>query len=404
MATATPAAHAHTLSYNDQAALFASAEAQGIELAEALEQIDATYDDLVYRNTETRKWDGPQPKSLQDFDQSANGIPFVSFFTGCGGMDLGFESVGFEHTASFEFDERFCKTLRRNRPAWRVFGPPRFAGDVSDVGEVIADLEGVVPPGFEGVFVGGPPCQPFSIAASQRFSKNGGSYKRIGFDHAIEGGLLFDYAQIIEHFMPACFVIENVPGLRELDRGQQLRRVIGQLASAGYRVEEPAVINAAHFGVPQYRERLFVVGTRTNRRFEFPRGSDEVVGCGSVLPRRQGDAQNTETRVHKLASVRRYCTLDYGQREHLGRVDRLNPCAPSKTVIAGGVNGGGRSHLHPEIPRTLSVRECARLQTFPDDYVFVGPTARQFTQVGNAVPPVLAAHVAAAVAATVFGV
>ena len=89
----------------------------------------------------------------------------------------------------------------------------------------------------------------------------------------------------------------------------------------------------------------------------------------------------------------RYLTLDYGARDHLGRVDRLDPSLPAKTVIAGG-SGGGRSHLHPEIPRTLSVRECARLQSFPDDYVFVGPTARQFTQVGNAVPPVLAARLA----------
>jgi DNA (cytosine-5)-methyltransferase 1 len=83
-------------------------------------------------------------------------------------------------------------------------------------------------------------------------------------------------------------------------------------------------------------------------------------------------------------------------------VDRLDPKLPSKTVIAGGTAGGGRSHLHPEIPRTLSVRECARLQTFPDDYVFVGASARQFTQVGNAVPPVLAAHVGKAIAEAFF--
>jgi DNA (cytosine-5)-methyltransferase 1 len=86
--------------------------------------------------------------------------------------------------------------------------------------------------------------------------------------------------------------------------------------------------------------------------------------------------------------------LNYGQRDQLGRVDRLNPFLPSKTVIAGGTKGGGRSHLHPYSPRTLSVRESARLQTFPDNYVFVGPSARQFTQVGNAVPPLLAYRIA----------
>ena len=94
--------------------------------------------------------------------------------------------------------------------------------------------------------------------------------------------------------------------------------------------------------------------------------------------------------MHKADSVLRYMILSPGQRDHLGRVDRLDPDKPSKTVIAGGVKGGGRSHLHPFIPRTISVRECARLQTFPDNYTFTGTTARQFTQVGNAVPPMLA--------------
>jgi DNA (cytosine-5)-methyltransferase 1 len=89
--------------------------------------------------------------------------------------------------------------------------------------------------------------------------------------------------------------------------------------------------------------------------------------------------------------------LDYGQRDKLGRVDRLDPSSPSKTVIAGGISGGGRSHLHPYIPRTLSVRESARIQTFPDEYEFLGPVARQFTQVGNAVPPVLATQIASAI-------
>jgi DNA (cytosine-5)-methyltransferase 1 len=89
--------------------------------------------------------------------------------------------------------------------------------------------------------------------------------------------------------------------------------------------------------------------------------------------------------------------LDYGSRDQLERVDRLDPSHPSKTVIAGGSAGGGRSHLHPYIPRTLSVRESARIQTFPDDYVFLGPVARQFTQVGNAVPPVLGAQLGHAI-------
>lgn len=315
---------------------------------------------------------------------------------------MGFETAGYEHKAAFEFNELFCKTLRKNRPAWNVFGPPTHSGDVSNVSEIIETLEAIIPLNFEGMFVGGPPCQPFSIASNQRFSKSGDNFKRIGFEHEKNGNLLFDYVSIIKHFKPTCFLIENVPGLRDLDGGTQLSAAIRELEAIGYKVVEPRVLNAADYGVPQFRERLFVIGSRNGNIPAFPERSKLAFGAGSVLQRSQGNAKNTETRAHKLNSMERYCKLGYGQRDQLGRVDRLDPCIPSKTVIAGGTNGGGRSHLHPEIPRTLSVRECARLQTFPDDYVFVGSTARQFTQVGNAVPPVLAAQLALTVASSVF--
>lgn len=112
--------------------------------------------------------------------------------------------------------------------------------------------------------------------------------------------------------------------------------------------------------------------------------------------------KNHITREHSAESISRYMQLSYGKRDQLGRVDRLDPTKPSKTIIAGGNKGGGRSHLHPYIPRTLSVRESARIQTFPDSYIFTGPVARQFTQVGNAVPPVLGAQLAKAIKESYF--
>ncbi len=399
-----PSEELKRMTYQEQVKLFELAKDRSIELLDILNLNGYTIDDLVYQNSETREWRGGPPRELNDFGRPPNSIPIVSFFTGCGGMDLGFEAAGFNHVAAFEFDERFCKTLRRNRPQWNVVGPPTSSGDISDVEGTIATLKTIIQDPFDGVFIGGPPCQPFSVAASQRFTKQGSNYKRIGFEHDINGCLLLDYVEIIERFKPMCFVIENVPGLRDLDGGMQLRSTIARLEQCGYEIEDPIVINAAHFGVPQFRERLFVVGTRNGRQFRFPQGSGKLIGCGSVLLRGMGYALNSETRAHKLNSVIRYCRLEYGQRDYLGRVDRLDPCIPSKTVIAGGSRGGGRSHLHPEVPRTLTVRECARLQTFPDDYVFVGPTARQFTQVGNAVPPLLAAQLAFSMAESVFGV
>ncbi len=250
--------------------------------------------------------------------------------------------------------------------------------------------------------VGGPPCQPFSIAANQRFSKSDDNYKRIGFSHEKNGNLLFDFINLVLKFKPKVFIIENVPGLRDLDDGKQLQAAIEKLVLGGYTIETPFVLNAANYKIPQHRHRLFVVGSRDQKIFKKPEPSNELIGCGSVLSNIKNNIHNNETREHKPGSIMRYMKLEYGQRDQLGRVDRLDPTLPSKTVIAGGTNGGGRSHLHPEIPRTLSVRECARLQTFPDNYVFVGPSARQFTQVGNAVPPVLAAQLGIAIRNSYF--
>jgi DNA (cytosine-5)-methyltransferase 1 len=368
----------------------------GHDLGEALQLNGMSYDDLRYETSQEIMWRGPAPLPLKEFKGQPGSGGFVSFFTGCGGVDIGFEAAGLRHDAAFEVNELFCKTLRRNRPHWQVFGPPVHSGDVSDFNTIADTLADVITSPYEGIFVGGPPCQPFSIAANQRFSRSGDNFKRVGFDHERNGNLLFDFVRLVQEFRPLVFMIENVPGLRDIDGGAQLSAAVEKLKSEGYRVEQPMILNAANYGVPQNRHRLFVVGSRKDRPFTPPIRVPEVIGCGSVLPIYQFSAPNHEKREHRIESVLRYRKLYYGERDQLGRVDRLNPALPSKTVIAGGVNGGGRSHLHPEIPRTLSVRECARLQTFPDDYVFVGPNARQFTQVGNAVPPLLAAQMGAA--------
>ena len=387
--------------YAEQQKLISQMVSSDDDLAAALAVAGLSYDDLIYQRAHEKRWTGGAPTKLGDFKKLVKGVPVVSFFTGCGGMDLGFEQIGFETIAAFEHNEIFCRTLRKNRPKWKVFGPPFGSGDVSQFVEVVEALTPLIDTPFEGIFVGGPPCQPFSIAANQRFSRSGENFKRVGFAHEKNGNLLFDYVQLVIRFRPKVFVVENVPGLRDLDGGEQLSAAIELLRQEGYAVNEPTVLNAADYGVPQYRERLFVVGSRTNGKLVVPPKKPHV-GCASVLSKLPNGLPNHETRTHKAGSIERYMKLDYGQRDQLGRVDRLDPTLPSKTVIAGGTNGGGRSHLHPEIPRTLSVRECARLQTFPDDYVFLGPTARQFTQVGNAVPPVLAATLATALANAYF--
>ena len=391
--------HTH---FRMQQKLLESAIRKGEPLSDALKRSGWTYDDLIYENSMEKKWRGQRPYFLDDLRAHDSHAPVVSFFSGCGGMDLGLEAAGYRHVALFEINEIFCKTIRRNRSSWKVFGPPTHSGDISQFEGIEQTLRLLVRTPFEGLFVGGPPCQPFSIAANQRFSKSGDNFKRIGFSHEKNGNLLFDFIRLVIEFRPKAFVIENVPGLRDLDGGEQLQIAIEELKAAGYRVETPFVLSAAQYKIPQQRLRLFVVGSRGKGVFKHPMPSEGLVGAGSVLIEKTPNLANSETRQHKTESVLRYMMLDYGQRDQLGRVDRLDPTLPSKTVIAGGTSGGGRSHLHPEIPRTLSVRECARLQTFPDDYIFVGASARQFTQVGNAVPPVLGAQLGAAIRDSYF--
>jgi DNA (cytosine-5)-methyltransferase 1 len=379
--------------------IVAQSISEGVHLAELLRAKNKTYDDLCYESYELTEYEKQAYRSLDDFRFSASDIPTVSFFSGAGGLDLGFEAAGFGHQALYEKIPLFCETLRHNRPDWKVLD-----NDVSVKDEMIFSLKNSIGSSkfSDGLFVGGPPCQPFSIASNQRFSKSGENFKRVGFSHETNGNLLFDYIDLIIYFKPRAFLIENVPGLKEIDDGGQLMKAYGLLAAAGYSVNDPLLVSADKYQVPQNRKRLFIIGGRSKKTFVPPAQTAKSLSCASVFDMDVADCENHITREHTADSVLRYMALPYGTRDQLGRVDRLDPSRASKTIIAGGTKGGGRSHLHPYFPRTLSVRESARLQTFPDDYIFTGPVARQFTQVGNAVPPVLAAQLAASIRACYF--
>jgi DNA (cytosine-5)-methyltransferase 1 len=369
------------ISFKEQTTLLNKCVNKGLDLKLELKKLGLTYEHLRYRNYTQTDLAFNEYKSIEDLRQTPKGIPAISFFSGAGGLDIGFDYAGFNNLASIEVNELFCETLRLNYPDHLIIGPPDFSGDVKDretIAKVLKKTLGIKTP-FEGVFHGGPPCQPFSIASNQRFTKEDENFKRKGFEDKDKGNLLDDYIWFITQFKPKVFIIENVPGLNEIDNGKGLTKALEALSKIGYNISKPQVVNSADYGVPQKRMRLIVVGTRAKQKFEFPEISLFQTPCFDVFAKPIEDNENHITREHTAQSILR-----------LGRVDRLNPFLPSKTVIAGGTKGGGRSHLHPYSPRTLSVRECARLQTFPDDYIFVGSSARQFTQVGNAVPPLLA--------------
>jgi len=378
-----------------QRKVLADCQTTGRDLADALSGLKADYESLVYSDAASPRVLSRLPDyvPVDERPHPVPGIPCVSFFSGAGGLDVGFECAGFKTVADVEFVPMFCETLRTNGHR-HVVGPPFADGDMSRPRDVVACLEAIgVPRPFPGVFHGGPPCQSFSVAANQRFNKAGENFKRTGFNHVKLGNLLFCYIDVIRHFLPETFLIENVDGLLSIDGGVQASRACQLLREAGYDVTEPRVVNAADYGVPQKRMRTLIVGSRIGH-FEFPEPQPHQLPSGSALKKSVAGLPNHQTREHSAASVARYMVLAYGRRDKLGRVDRLDPFKPSKTIIAGGTGGGGRSHLHPFVPRTMSVRECARLQTFPDSHVFTGPVARQFTQCGNAVPPVLAYEMA----------
>lgn len=374
------------------------------DLAEVLGKEGLTYDALCYEEYCELPTECLTPiETLDSIEKASDSIPAVSFFSGAGGFDVGFSYAGFKNIISIELNEIFCNTLRANNPNKTVIGPPYYSGDISKRDELAAILmENGITKNFPGVFHGGPPCQSFSIAANQRFSKNDENFKRKGFDDEEKGTLIFDYIWFIKTFRPVAFLIENVAGIMECDTDGRIKMALNGLQEAGYTITEPQVLNAANYGVPQNRRRWIVAGNRIGKKISLPAPTEKATPCGSVFLRPIGNVQNHITREHTAESIGRYMKLPYGGRDKLGRVDRLDPRLPSKTVIAGGTKGGGRSHLHPFAPRTLSVRECARLQTFPDNYIFTGANARQFTQVGNAVPPLLAYKLAMAIKEAVF--
>lgn len=186
-------------------------------------------------------------------------LKHLSLFAGCGGLDLGFQWAGMETIAAVEIKQFACDTLRKNHPNAKIFGPPLYNGDIRDFDKtVFKDLVGNVE---IDVISGGPPCQPFSVASSQRFYKNDERYKRKGDKDEEKGNLLPQYIRVINELKPKVFVIENVAALIGWNGGKFLEDSLAELDEE-YTYSIPSAINAELFGVPQYRERMIIIGTR----------------------------------------------------------------------------------------------------------------------------------------------
>jgi DNA (cytosine-5)-methyltransferase 1 len=289
----------------------------------------------------------------------------IDLFAGCGGLALGFEAVGFR-TYGFEMDPDACSTYESNlkSPCSKV-----FLDEETDLGSQ-ADI-----------IIGGPPCQPFSVIGQQRGHKD----DRDGFPA---------FLSAIKKHEPKIAIFENVRGMLYKNK-HYFEKILAQLRAMDYIVEF-SLLNSVHFGVPQKRERLFVVAHRGH--WQFPQPIKEQFTAGNAL----------DDLLQSMPENPKFLTKSMD--EYVAKYERASSCIrprdlhldePSRTVTCRNLNGATGDMLRVKLPdgrrRRLTVREGARLQSFPDWFFFSGSEGSQFNQIGNAVPPLLARAIAQSV-------
>jgi DNA (cytosine-5)-methyltransferase 1 len=297
----------------------------------------------------------------------------MDLFAGCGGLALGFEAAGFL-TVGFEKDADCCATYRKNlrSPCHQTHLAP--GTELTDGARVI---------------VGGPPCQPFSVNGHQKGKQD----DRDGFPA---------YLSAVERYRPEIAVFENVRGMLYQNR-TYFDGIAEKLEGLGYKVQWQ-VLNAVDYGAPQNRERLFVVAHKGRFAFPVPTHRGQPVTAGRALG----------AMAASIPEGARFLTPSMD--DYVARYEKASKCIrprdlhldqPSRTVTCRNLNGATgdmlRIRLNDGRRRRLTVREGARLQSFPDWFTFCGNEGSQFNQVGNAVAPLLAKAVAQAVRACLDG-
>lgn len=308
----------------------------------------------------------------------------LSLFSGCGGLDLGFHQQGYETIWASDIDECAVKTFRHN------------LGDCISCANIeeIAPCDSGIPKC--DIVLGGFPCQDFSII-----------WKRPGLNGE-RGNLYKSFLRFVEAKKPKAFVAENVKGLLSANKKKAIKQIISDFENIapGYFVKIK-LYNFADYGVPQFRERVLIVGIRIDTGFEFQhpkpthgiKGENPYVTAGEALRGAGKAVHNNEhmnispKTVEKLRLIseggnftdipKDHPLYVKGMISHVYR--RIHRNEPAKTIIAAG--GGGTWGYHYPEPRPLTNRERARLQTFPDSFVFEGSITEVRRQIGNAVPP-----------------
>ncbi len=342
------------------------------------------------------------------------GLRCVSLFSGCGGLDLGLNRAGFEIVLAEDNDSACAESHMVNFP-----GVPFHLGSVSDLTPQLAEQLTGGRTAEVDLLAGGPPCPPFSKSRFYRKEKPRALEDPVGWE-TIAG-----YVNVLRFLHPRAFLLENVAGLAYAVHGDALKLILGAASDLGYTTDW-RVLNAADFGVPQIRERLFIVGLLEGT-FEWPDATharapepglfgsrSRWVTAGDVLADLDTE-QNASDEGH-VAGGRFHDLLEQvppGDNylyftEKRGHPDpafrwrsrywsfllKLSPDAPSWTIQARRSNNMGPFHWRNRI---LRIPEIKRLQTFPDDWYLSGKIETQWRQVGNAVPPVLAQRLGEAI-------
>lgn len=336
----------------------------------------------------------------------------VSLFSGGGGLDLGLEAAGFETVFATDIDHHSCITLSQGKKEAKLRGKAFLKSatikqvDILELSPEELMQLAKTSPGQIDLLAGGPPCQSFSVFGRRQGTND-------------PRGLLFrEYLRILSVLKPKSFIFENVFGLLTINGGETFKHLCECLESPGNDITYTLSIfrlNAANFGVPQFRDRVFIIGNSSGQKLELIQTICEQNSESDKLPLRTvHDAfknlppigqklENHTGRKHSQRIIERYGKLNYGQRDHKTRINKLHPDRPSFTIIVGSDKGGGKGHIHPYSPREVTPRESARIQTFPDWWKFSGTSRHPIRQVGNAVPPLMAAMLGREIILNFFG-
>ncbi|MDV3627315.1 DNA (cytosine-5-)-methyltransferase [Elizabethkingia anophelis] len=310
----------------------------------------------------------------------------ISLFSGCGGLDLGFHNQGYDTIWANDFAHWACETFKKN------LGDVIIEGDIEQIDpysdKSIPDCD---------LILGGFPCQDFSMI-----------WKQPGLNGE-RGNLYKSFLRFVDAKKPKAFVAENVKGLLTANKKKAIQQIIQDFESItpGY-VVKAKLYNFAEYGVPQFRERVLIVGIRVDTGFDFdhpkathgPTAKLPFVTAGDALKNVKEATYNnellkisekTKTMLSLIPEGGNFTDIPKdspyyvkGMISHVYR--RLKLDEPSKTIIAAG--GGGTWGYHYPEPRALTNRERARLQSFPDNFIFEGTTTEVRRQIGNAVPPI----------------